>query len=155
MFYSIFVHSLMCCNLKMFLTSMFVLFFRILHFQLLSPSLVDTDFSSIGLSCHIYRKETVISFCHSISAWSLKKREKYIYILLLRRSILLSLNTLKMISPVQIGMYFCVSLFSFHRWHILRSSGIKSESGIWYTSIFFPIIFWLSLWVSGGSHSLI
>lgn len=49
--------TLMCHDLKVFLTSMFVLFFRILQCQLLSPSPVDTEFSSTGLYGHIYRKK--------------------------------------------------------------------------------------------------
>lgn len=44
------------------------------------------------------------------------------------------------------NLFLCIFLFfALPGWCILRTSGIKSENGIWYTSIFSPIIFWLSL----------
>lgn len=128
------ISSFSCHDLKVFLTSMFVLFFRILQCQLLSPSPVHTEFSSIGLCCHIYRKNCLF---HLISAWSLKKKKNvYFYwdypfaITKYSKNVNFCANW---------NLFLCIFLFfALPGWHILRSSGIKSENGIWYTSIFSP-----------------
>lgn len=129
------ISSFSCHDLKVFLTSMFVLFFRILQCQLLSPSPVDTEFSSIGLYCHIYRKNCLF---HLISAWSLKKKKK-MYISIENIHLAIRKYSKNINFCANWNLFLCIFLFfALPGWHILRSSGIKSENGIWYTSIFSP-----------------
>lgn len=133
------ISSFSCHDLKVFLTSMFVLFFRILQCQLLSPSPVDTEFSSIGLYCHIYRKK--LSFPLDFSMMFEKEKKMYISIENIHLAITkYSKNYSKNVNfCANWNLFLCIFLFfALSGWHILRSSGIKSENGIWYTSIFSP-----------------